>query len=390
MKIAIVHAVYRQRGGEEEVVHAESALLREAGHEVREFLVDNEAMTYLTPVRQAIATIWNGSAVRDLRAFLRSDPPDVAHFHNTFPSLSPAAYSAARAEGIPVVQTLHNYRLVCPSAVLFRDGGVCEECLGKVIPWPGVSHACYRGSRAASAAVGCMLTTHRVAGTWRRNVDIYIALTEFARHKYIEGGLPGPRIVVKPNFVHDPGMGPGPEARESFALFVGRLTPEKGIGTLLDAWRDLADVPLMMVGDGAMRTAIQGRLASREMAGRIDLSGPLEADQVISLMKRAQFLVFPSEWYEGAPRVVIEAMACGLPVIGAWIGAVAEILDRGRTGYGFAPGNASELVTTVRAAVRDRAGLARIGAAGRREFEDRYTANRNLELLEGAYRRAMG
>lgn len=389
MKVALVHAVYRQRGGEEQVFQAESELLRGAGHQVREFVVENEAMVRLGPIRQAAVTVWNRAAVRDLRAFLRSDRPDVVHFHNTFPSLSPAVYRAARAEGIPVVQTLHNYRLVCPAGVFYRDGRVCEACSGAVVPWPAVAHACYRDSRAASAVVGGMLTIHRAAGTWSRHVDAYIALTEFARRKYVEGGLPERKIVVKPNFVPDPGAPGDPSSRESFALFVGRLSPEKGIGTLLDAWREVPDVPLKIVGDGPLRAAVEARAASPTGGGAIEPLGSRGHAEVIDLMRRATVLVFPSEWYEGAPRVVLEALACGLPVVGAWIGAVTEILEHGRTGYGFTPGDPVELAAAVRQAIGGGA-LARMGAEGRRVFEEKYSAGRNLERLEAVYRRVIG
>src|SRR5581483_9761958 len=194
----------------------------------------------------AARTVWSRPAYRVLRELLRAHRPAVAHFHNTFPLISPAAYYACRAERVPVVQTLHNFRLLCPNALFFRDGRVCEDCLGKAVPWPGVAHKCYRGSRSASAAVCTMLTVHRALGTWHTAVDRFIALTDASRRKFVAGGLPADKIAVKANFV-DPDPGPGTGAG-GYGVFVGRLSAEKGVGTLLKAWQQLGrDVPLKIV-----------------------------------------------------------------------------------------------------------------------------------------------
>jgi glycosyltransferase involved in cell wall biosynthesis len=387
MKVVLVHAVYRQRGGEEEVLRAEHDLLRDRGHEVRLFTMPNEEMVGYGRVRQAAMTHWNRGAYRRLRALLRADPPDVGHFHNTFPILSPAVYYAARAEGVPVVQTLHNYRLICPNGLLYRDGRVCEECVGKAVPWPAVVHGSYRGSRAATAVVAGMLTSHRLAGTWREKVDTYIALTEFARRKYIEGGLPAERIVVKPNFVPDPGVGDA--ERGDYALFVGRLTPEKGVSTMLAAWRSLPDIPLKVVGGGPMMEELESWVRAAGPTANVEIAGLQPPEEVIRLMMNARFLVFPSEWYEGAPRVVLEAFACGLPVIGARIGAMTEMLDHGRTGLHFEPGDPADLARQVRLATSN-GDLVRMGTAARQEYEAKYSADLNYGMLMGIYESVAG
>lgn len=251
MEILIIHNYYQQSGGEDQVFTAEANLLEAQGHQVLRYTVHNDAVANINPMTLAGVTVWNRAIYRDLRQLLRQEKPQVVHFHNSFPLISPAAYYAARSEGVPVVQTLHNYRLLCPNAVFFRDGQVCEDCLGKFVPWPGVVHACYKESRATTGMVAAMLTVHRVLQTWTETVDLYIALTQFARQKFIQGGLPAEKIVVKPNFVH-PDPGPG-EGRGGYALFVGRLSPEKGIGILLTAWEKLrGKVDLKIVGDGPL------------------------------------------------------------------------------------------------------------------------------------------
>src|SRR5436190_17345829 len=198
MKVLVAHNYYQQAGGEDQCFAAEVDLLRANGQEVIEYRADNHAIDGMSRLSVAARTIWNRKTYREVRALIRDHRPQVAHFHNTFPLISPAAYYAARAERVGVIQTLHNFRLLCPNALFFRDGRVCEDCLGKSVPWPGVVHKCYRDSRSASAAVTTLLTVHRVLGTWHQAVDTYIALTETSRRKFVEGGLPVDKVVVKP------------------------------------------------------------------------------------------------------------------------------------------------------------------------------------------------
>ena len=231
MRILQIHTHYQQPGGEDTVFEAERALLERYGHEVITFVEDNARLNVINPFKAAVDTVWSREAQRNIRKLIEQSRPDVVHFHNTFLRISPAAYYVVKEMGLPVVQTLHNYRLICPGSLLMRDGRVCEDCLGRMIPWRGVIHSCWRNSRSGTAIVAMMLVVHRLLKTWIKQVDVYIALTKFARQKFIEGGLPGEKIVVKPNFVYpDPGEG---EHKGNFALFVGRLSVEKGGRTLL-------------------------------------------------------------------------------------------------------------------------------------------------------------
>lgn len=388
MRILVVHNYYQRAGGEDRVFLEETDLLEANGHEVVRYELHNERVTTMNPVMLAKNTLWSSPAYKDIEAILRRERPHVAHFHNTFPLVSPAGYYAARAAGVPVIQTLHNYRLLCPNALFYRDGGPCEDCLGRAVTWPGVVHGCYRESPAASAVVTAMLSAHRASRTWARVVDVYIALTEFARRKFVEGGLPAEKIVVKPNFVRpDPGVGGG---RGGFALFVGRLSPEKGVATLLEAWDRLGkDIPLKIIGDGPLA----GQVVSA--AGRrlgVEYLGHKPVEEVRASMKEAGALVFPSEWYETFGRVAAESFAAGTPVVAADIGAVAEIIDDGRTGLRFRPGNARHLAEQVERLLSRPEEYARMRREARAEFEARYTAERNygmlMEIYESALRRA--
>ncbi|MFN2382940.1 MAG: glycosyltransferase [Gemmatimonadota bacterium] len=381
MKVFVAHNYYREEGGEDYVFQTECALLDARGHQVIPYTADNDHLPDRPGVREAMETVWNEKTYDDLRELFRRERPDIAHFHNTFPLISPSAYHAARKEGIPIVQTLHNYRLLCPSAQFFRDGRVCEDCLGRAVPWPGVVHACYRDNRAATGAIATMLSGHRLLGTWRRTIGRYIALTEFAREKFIEGGLPGSHIHVKPNFLNaDPGAGSG---AGGYALFAGRLSVEKGLDVLLSAWERIGDtVPLKIVGDGPLAERV--RAAADRLPG-VEWLGRRPREEVFRLMQGAHFLVFPSVWYEGFPLVVVEAFAMGLPVVASNLGNMSSIIADGWTGLHFRPGDPVDLAakSTWLASTPEARGAMRLRA--REEYQAKYTADRNYSQLMAIY-----
>lgn len=382
VRVLTVHNRYLYWGGEDESHQAQVRLLREYGHDVDVLLEDNARLVELGRLRAAGTTVWSTEGYGKVRQVLRRQRYDVVELHNTFPLISPSAYYAARAEGVPVVQVLHNYRLVCSSANLFRDGRVCEECVGRSVPWPGVVHRCYRGSAAASAVVAAMLTVHRALATWQRAVDLYITPTEFARQTLIRGGLPPAKLAVRPHFVH-PDPGPGAH-RGGYALFVGRLAPEKGVASLLAAWQQPGvNVPLKLVGDGALAASVA---AAAARAPGIEWLGARRRAEVDELMGEASFLVLPSEWYETFGLVAIEAYAKGTPVLAARIGAVAEVVQHGSTGLLFEPGNPAELAAAVAWASSHPRELVAMGDRARDVYATKFTAERNyartLELYE--------
>ena len=385
MRVVLAHNYYQQPGGEDVAFEAEARLLEERGHRVVRFVVRNDEVRHMALHRLAAKTVWNGEVYRQIAHLLELERPDVLHVHNTLPLISPSVYYAARAAGVPIVQTLHNYRLLCPSAILFRDGHVCEDCVGRAVPAPAVLHACYRHSRPASAAVVAMSTIHRMMGTWARRVDLFIALTEFARVRFVAGGIPPSRVVVKPNFTADPGIRP---SGRGYALFVGRLSEEKGYRLLLDAWRTLADrIQLVIIGDGP--GADQVARAAEECAG-VCFLGRRPPGEVVSAMAGARFLVFPSVWYETFGLTMIEAYAVGIPVIASRLGAMAELVHHRRTGLHFHPGDPVDLVRQVDWALAHPREWDDMGRNARLEYERCYTPERNYELLMAAYARAAG
>jgi len=379
MRILKLHTHYQQPGGEDASFGAEVALLRDKGHTVVPLTFHNKQLEDVPLLWRAAVTLWNREAYTRVREAIRLHRPDILHVHNTFPLASPAVIHAAKAEGVPVVMTLHNYRLLCVNAFLFRQGQVCEACLGR-LPWRGALYGCYRESRAASAVVAGMITLHRALGTWNL-VDRFIALTEFARQKFIEAGFPPEKISVKPNFVH-PDPGPG-EGRGGYALFVGRLSPEKGLGTLLMAWERLGGkAPLKIVGDGPLAPEVQE--AQKRIPG-VEWLGRKAPEEVYALMGEAAFLVFPSEWYETFGRVAIEAFAKGAPVLAAHIGAVGEVTEDGRTGLHFRPGDPEDLAAKVEWLLAHPNELARMRKEARAEYEAKYTAEENYRQLMAIY-----
>lgn len=382
MKVLVAHNTYAQPGGEDVVFAAEIALLERYGHEVVRYTADNATIEGLNSASVAATTVWNGDSLAEVRALIQRTRPDVMHVHNTFPLISPTIYYAARREGIPVVQSLHNFRLICPGGLLRRNGATCEQCIGTTTRWHGVVHGCYRGSRAASGVVAAMLGTHRALGTWRNYVDRYIALSEFARSRFVRDGFPEEQIVVKPNFVDcDPGVrGTGGD----YALFAGRLSEEKGIDTLMRAFGRMAHPPpLKIAGQGPLMAADGGALRSVEWLGH------RTRQETLTLMRGASLLIMPSECYENMPLTIVEAFAVGLPVITTRLGTMAEMVTHGQTGLLYPPGDDAALADTIAWALEHPDDMAAMARRARLQFEAKYTPDENYRQLMAIYRGVM-
>lgn len=383
MKILLVHNAYQHRGGEDAVVEAEIALLRAHGHAVEVYTRSNDDVDGLSPLSLARQTLWSGRTARELAQLIGRFRPDVVHAHNTFPLISPSLYWAAARAGVPVVQTLHNFRLMCLNALFLREGRVCEDCTGR-LPWRGVARACYRDSRAASAALAGMLMLHRGLGTYRHKVARYIALNEFCRGKFIAGGLPAQRVVVKPNFVDWGETHPRPdplpvgEGDRKGLLFVGRLSVEKGVAVLAGAMALSPGAQVRVAGEGPQAGLLDG-------AAGVTRLGSLSGEAVRLEMRRALALVVPSIWYENFPRTIVEAFACGLPVIASRIGALAEIVRDGQTGLLFEPGSALDLAGKMAWARANPQRMAQMGAAARAQYEAEFSPEVNYRRLMEIY-----
>ena len=392
LRVLLAHCYYRSppRSGEDIVFDNERRLLEECGVAVIPFLRRNEDLddrNLRGRVRIALETTWSRNVRRDLVELIKREQPDLAHIHNTFAQISPSAYAACRSLGVPVVQTVHNYRLVCVNGLLLRDGHLCEDCVGghSILGlWPGLRHRCYRDSVAATGALTLMLAVNRARGSYL-DVDRYVALTEFAASRLVAGGLPADRFVVKPNFLPDP---PPPGAgRGGYAVYIGRLSHEKGLLTLVRAWRDLGHVPLKIVGTGHLAEELQ-RIAS-EQGLPIEFLGFRPRSEVMQIVSNAAVQVVPSECYEGFPMVILEAFACGTPVIAARIGSLDEIVVEGTSGAKFQPGDAGDLALAVQRLLADSERLATMRRTVREIFDRDYTADRNIRQLRAIYQNAL-
>lgn len=378
LNVLVVHNAYQQKGGEDTVVEAELALLRSHGHQVATYSRHNSELAGMMPMLAAEQTLWSRKTTKEILAMFDVSRPDVIHVHNTFPLISPSLYWAASKASIPVVQTLHNFRLLCPQAMFLRNGKVCEDCLGH-IPWHAAMHGCYRGSKAQSTVVAGMVVMHRAIGTWQNKITRYIALNAFCRQKFIEGGLPANRIVIKPNFVDL--KAPKDIARAGF-LFVGRLSTEKGVQVLAKAAELATNASIRVAGTGSETSVIQG-------IPNVQLLGPLDGNGVTLEMSRAMALVLPSIWYENFPRTLVEAFACGLPVIASKLGALAELVQEGTTGLLFEAGNAEDLASKLRWAHNNPQKMLEMGKNARRQYESEFAAEKNYQQLIAIYQIAI-
>jgi len=387
MRVAIIHNTYRNAGGEDLVAREEARLLLDKGNEIREYWrSNNEIESNVENLKLPFQVVWAKNAIRDIDCLIQDFKPDVLHFHNTWLMISPGAYWISKRHGIPVVQTLHNYRIICPNAKLVRNGKPCELCIGKTLPFPGILFGCYRTSILQSLLVGGMITFHHSLKTWKKKVDVYIALTEFAKRKFIEAKIPEGKIVVKPNFVHpDPGL---KDNNGSYALFIGRLSSEKGLQTLVNAWRKLHNIPLKVIGDGPLMGEIRS-LVEKENLKWVEITGQLPQERIFSFIKKARFLVFPSLWYETFGRVVTEAFACGTPVISSNLGAMTNIVEDRKTGLHFEAGNPEDLAAKVEWAWSHSERMQEMGREARSEYEVKYTAELNYKMLMDIYQTAI-
>jgi glycosyltransferase involved in cell wall biosynthesis len=378
VRILILHSRYLSgpASGENSVVDDETRLLQRNGHTVTSWTPEPETGTTLKTMATAGRAVWAFSSAEKVRRLIRSHQPDVVHVHNLFPTLSPAVLRTA-AEYVPVVATLHNYRLMCLPSTFIRDGRTCEDCLGRV-PWPGVVHRCYRGSVAGSVVLGTSVTLHRIAGSYDR-VALFLAVSTFLRGKHLEAGLSPERLLVKSNFSWPVPRREGPG--EVF-LYLGRLSPEKGVETILRAWRPGLGT-LVVAGTGPE----DSRLRAMAPPGVVFL-GAVDGSAVPGLLQRARTLLLPSNWYEGQPRVVLEAYAAGVPVLASDVGGLPELVEDGRSGFLLPPTDPEAWTAAMQKLLSDPEAV-RLGQRGWQLWRERFSPERGLEGLEQAYQRAM-
>lgn len=398
MKVLIAHNFYQSSSpsGEDGVFRNEVELLRKNGINVVTYEKHNDEITSTADKTKAVFTnIWSKKTYREIKKLLRKEKPDIAHFHNIFYLISPSAYYACREAGVPVVQTLHNFRFFCINGLLMRDGKVCEECVGKS-SWKGVKYGCYRNSQIYSFPIALANQMHRSFRTWEKKVDAFIALTEFGKKKYVDCGLPEEKIFFKPNFLPDP---PAPNySHKGYAIFLGRISAEKGLSVLINAFQYLSVLTsnsspithhlfyLKIVGDGPLKKSLQQVVKAGNIE-EIEFTGRKNFNDAIEMLRNAQFMIMPSLWYETFGMTAIEAFACGKPVIASRLGAMAELVEDGKTGLLFEPGNPEDLANKINWMVGHEDECIRMGRNARKVFEEKYTAEKNFAILMDIYKK---
>ncbi|MEZ6031873.1 MAG: glycosyltransferase [Planctomycetaceae bacterium] len=390
MKVLMAHSCYQYRGGEDMVFEREASLLESNNVEVIRYEKHNHDILDRGRIRAASRAFWNSGVYREVRELIRQHRVDVVHITNMMPGLSPSIYRAARSEKVPVVQSVHNFRLAgCLNGFFLRDSKVCCECSGQRFSWQGVLHGCYRNSRSQSLVAAASLALHRMINNDLQGIAAWIALTDFSRDELIRSGLPGDRIYVKPNFLEqniEPGAGSG-----DYAVFAGRMSQEKGIMTMIRAWKILQDrgvaPPLKIVGDGPL---LHEAVADAAHLPVVEFTGQLANDQTLNLLKSARCLIVPSEWYEVFPLVILEAYASGTPVIASGIGNLLSLVQDGSTGWHFRAGDAADLADVVERAFSDASFGTTMRAAARRSYEQIGGRNENFRQLSSIYQKAIG
>jgi glycosyltransferase involved in cell wall biosynthesis len=386
LKILIAHNLYQNRGGEDRVVENESKMLRKRGHEVTVANVSNDSIrgplaalqAGLSATESRFGKEWMARKIRDHR-------PDVVHVHNFFPLLSPSVFDACLENSVPSVLTLHNYRILCANALLLRNGKPCELCIGGSA-FQGALHGCYRGSRLASLPVAQMIAHHRREKTWEKKVTQLIAVSDFEKSKFVQGGIASSAIAVKPHFVPDEELtaeNPTDTKERSGAIYIGRLSEEKGVRLLLEAWKDI-NVPLKLIGSGPLREELE-----RMRTPHVQFVNSLSRSETLEHLRQARFLVVPSTCYETFSMVVVEAFSQGIPVLAVGHGAPADLVSDRRNGLLFKPGDADSLAERAREMSENPDLLQSLSKGARASFKGIYTEEENCRALVGIYKTAV-
>ncbi len=392
LRILQVHnEYYKGVGGEDTVVALELDMLRKHGHDVEQLIVSTSVLQNASPVKLAAAglsTPWSSAGYRLVQDAITKFRPDLIHAHNTFPLLSPSIYWASRAMDTPVVQTLHNYRLVCANGLISRDDMPCEKCIGH-LPLAALRYRCYKDSFLATAPLAAMQVTHRLLGTFERKVDAYISLTRFAKQKMVEAGLPAAKIFVKPNFIPPPPHKDRSAPSRRRCVFIGKVIRYKGLDLLLEAWSriDPGGRQLIIIGEGPEKSELQKQYPASD---RIAWLGWRDREEALAILAESDFQIIPSRVVEGLPMVLIEALALGTPTIAPDHGAFPELVNEGRDGYLFEPRDVSSLTEALRRAISlDDSGWKQMSARCVKNYSENYTEEANYRMLMGIYNQAV-
>lgn len=383
--ILLVHNFYKIGGGEHTVFANEKQMLIDNGHSVLEYTRHNDEIRGIwSKLLIPMITVFNWRTYFEVKKIIITNKIDIVHCHNTFPLISPSVYYAANSCCVPVIQTIHNFRLLCPNGILYRDGEICEDCIRKTM-FESIKHKCYRGSMIQTVVIVGMLQIHRFIGTFTKKVDRYIVLTEFNKEKF-KSLIPISKMTTKPNFSLTECEMNSKEKKKGYFIFVGRLEKAKGISFVLDVWkRMLVNEKLVIIGDGPLADDVE-QICRK--CGHIDYLGPQSHEKTVEYIKNSNALVFASEMYEGFPMVILEAMSQGTAIIAPNVGNASRIVNDMLTGLHFKFRDEEDFVHKVKS-MSDSSQYGFLGSNGRMVFERCYTSHKNYEMLLDVYKGVM-
>jgi glycosyltransferase involved in cell wall biosynthesis len=395
MRVLLVHNYYGSAApsGENVAFEAEYELLKSYGHEVHAHTTHSDSLRSRGKIgwlQAAAITPWNPAALRQMKRLVRELDPDVVHFHNTFPLMSPSVLRACSGTRSAAVITLHNYRVACAAGTAMRDGRACTDCLNQHSVVPALRYGCYKDSRFATLPLAAMIALNRTIGTME-HVDAFITLTHFQRRLIVVAGLPADRIHVKPHFYFNPRQPIPWNIRHPCAVIIARLSPEKGIRDALDAWASWgAESPsLEIIGDGPERVELEARTRLLGLSGKVTFHGQLSFGQAQSILADSRLLLVPSRFLETFSMVLREAFALGVPVAASRIGALSELVVEGVNGEFYSAGDPADLLRVVRMLWLDQARLEREAGGARQCYEANLTAGGNHSHLMRIYAAAI-
>jgi glycosyltransferase involved in cell wall biosynthesis len=403
MKVLVANKYYFVKGGAERYLFELGRILEERGVATVPFAMEHEenepsehsdlfvshesfdgAGGPLDGVRAAARLLYSVEAKKKIEALVDRTRPDVGHLHNIAHQLSPSIIVGLRAKGVPVVQTLHDYKLVCPNYQMFLDGKTCERC-GHWRYYRACVHRCMRGSLAPSALVCLEAYLHKMMGTYVRNVDLFIAPSQQLLERMVAHGIDRKQIVHLPYSIaldeYEPTY-----VSNGYAVYVGRLSTGKGLETLMRALAQARGIPFKVVGDGPLADEL-ARVAAEQDLADVEFVGYLNGNELKSIVAGSTCVVVPSECYENSPLTVYEACAMGKPVVGSSIGGIPELVVDGETGLLFPPGDDGALAARLEELWGDRARAVDMGKAARARVEREYGPDRHFEQIMAIYER---
>jgi len=381
MKILIIHNYYQNPGGEEIVVKREKELLEKNGHQVILYTKSNNELKKIKNWPRILKNLkFNKKVYSDLRKLIKKEKPNLAHIHNTFFIISPSAYLACKHENLPIVQTLHNFRFLCPNATLSNKKGICESCIKQKNFKPALKNKCYHNSLIYTSLIIKILKFLKKQVLDKKLINQFIVLSNFQKNIFIKAGFDKNKLNLKPNFVEN--LSPNYK-KQNYAVYLGRIDKGKGLRNLIKIWQKI-NFPLKIIGTGELFE----KLKKQNKNKNIKFLGYIENKKAIEILKKANFSILPSAWYEACPNLIIESYASATPIIGSNIGSIAEYIKNNKTGILINLKNENQTIKTINSIIADKKSLRKFSKNARKQYEKLFIPEKNYKTLIKIYKSA--